>query len=150
MVQPIPDDYPRVTPYICVDGAAEALEFYARVFGAVERMRIPGPEGRIGHAEIAIGDAVIMLSDPYPDHGAVDPHTLGGTPVSLNVYVEDADAAVAAAVDAGATLLRPVETHFYGDRGGFVEDPWGHRWSISTHVEDVPPEELARRAAAAG
>ena len=146
-VKPVPDGYPAVSPYLCVDGAAAAIDFYRQVFGATERMRIPAPGGKIGHAELAIGDSVVMLSDEYPDMGAVGPKSLGGSPVTLGVYVEDVDATVQRAVDAGASLERPVENQFYGDRSGQFRDPFGHRWSVSTHVEDVSPEEMSRRAA---
>ena len=146
-VQPIPDDYPRVTPYLCVDGAAAAIDFMVEVFDATERMRIAAPDGKIGHAEVAIGDSIIMVSDEYPEMDVIGPKTIGGTAVTLSVYVEDADATYAKAVAAGATAERPVETHFYGDRGGQFIDPFGHRWNVSTHVEDVAPDELARRSA---
>jgi PhnB protein len=149
MAKPIPDNYPQVTPALVVDGAADAIDFYSRVFGAVERMRLPEPSGRIGHAELQIGDSLIMLSDEYPEMGARGPRSVGGSPVTLSVYVEDVDAAFDRAVDAGAKALRPVEDQFYGDRSGQFEDPWGHRWSVATHVEDVSPEEMARRARAA-
>jgi PhnB protein len=148
-VQPIPDGYPRVTPYLAVQGASDAIDFYRKVFGAEERMRMAEPSGRIGHAELVIGDSVVMLSDEYPDIGVVSPKTVGGTPVTLAVYVEDVDATVSTAVEAGAVVLRPVENQFYGDRSGQIEDPFGHRWNIQTHVEDVDPEEMAQRAAAA-
>jgi PhnB protein len=147
-VKPIPDGYGSVTPYLIVDGAAKAIEFYKSVFGAVERMRLGGPDGRIGHAELAIGGSVIMLADEHPEMGALAPPTVGGTPVGLHVYLGDVDAVAAKAVAAGATLKRPVENQFYGDRLGSVVDPFGHLWHISTHVEDVSPEEIARRAAA--
>jgi PhnB protein len=146
--KPIPAGYPRVTPYLIVDGAARAIEFYQRVFGAAERMRMPGPGGKVGHAELTIGDAMIMLADEHPEMGARGPRALGGSPVSFVLYVEDVDAMVRAAVAAGSRLLRPVEDKFYGDRSGTIEDPFGHHWHLSTHVEDVPPDELARRAAA--
>ena len=146
-VQPIPDDYPRVTPYLCVDGAAAAIDFMVEVFDATERMRIAAPGGLIGHAEVAIGDSIIMVSDEYPEMGVIGPKKIGGTAVTVMVYVEDADATFAKAVAAGATAERPVETHFYGDRGGQFIDPFGHRWNVSTHVEDVAPDELARRSA---
>ncbi len=146
-VNPIPDDYPRVSPYLCVDGAAAAIDFLTEVFGATERLRIAAPEGKIGHAEVAIGDSVIMLSDEYPEMGVVGPKTIGGTAVTLSVFVEDADATFAKGVEAGATAERPVETHFYGDRSGMLIDPFGHRWNVSSHVEDVEPDELARRSA---
>jgi PhnB protein len=131
-----------------VDGAAKALEFYTRVFGAKERMRMPGPGGKIMHAEFGIGESVMMLTDEHPEMGARSPHALGGSPISIVLYVEDVDATVKTAVGAGAKLLHPVEDQFYGDRSGTIEDPFGHKWHVSTHVEDVPPAELARRAAA--
>lgn len=146
-VKPIPDGYPRVTPYLCVDGAEAAIAFYGKVLGATERMRLPGPDGKIGHAELQIGDAVIMLSDEYPEMEMRGPRTLGGTPVTISVYVEDVDAAFERALSEGATERRAVEDQFYGDRSGQFEDPFGHRWSIATHVEDVPPDEMAKRAA---
>jgi len=148
-VKPIPDNYPRVTPYLHVNGAAEAIDFYCRVLGATERARMPGPDGKLGHAEIDVGDAVIMLADEHPDSGALGPKTVGGTPVTIHVYVEDVDAVHQAALDAGATEMRAVENQFYGDRSGQFEDPFGHRWNIATHVEDVPPEEMEERAAKA-
>ncbi len=147
MVNPIPDGYPRITTYLCVDGAAEAIEFYTAVLGFTERHRMTF-DGRIGHCELSVGDSMIMLSDEYPEMGVVGPKTLGGTPMSINVYVEDSDATFAAAVAAGATALRPVEDQFYGDRSGQFEDPWGHRWGVATHIEDVDDDEIARRAAA--
>ena len=147
MVNPIPDDYPRINTYLCVDGAAEAIEFYTAVLGFTERHRMTF-DGRIGHCELLLGDSMIMLSDEYPEMGVVGPKTLGGTPMSINVYVEDSDATFAAAVAAGATALRPVEDQFYGDRSGQFEDPWGHRWGVATHIEDVDDEEMDRRAAA--
>ena len=150
MVKPIPDGYPRVTPYLIVDGGAAAIEFYGSVLGATERMRMPAPGDKVGHAELQIGDATIMLADEFPDMGALGPKTVGGTPVTLHVYVEDADAVFDRAVNAGAKALRAVEDRFYGDRSGEFEDPFGHRWSVATHVEDVPPDELAKRAAEAG
>ena len=122
-VKPIPDDYPRITPYLCVDGAAAAIEFMTEVFDATERMRIPAPGGMIGHAEVAIGDGLIMVSDEYPEMGVLGPKKIGGTAVTISVYVEDADATFAKAVAAGATVERPVETQFYGDRGGMFVDP---------------------------
>lgn len=147
MVKAIPDDCPQLMPYLIVDGAAEAIEFYGSVLGATERMRMPGPDGRLGHAEIAIGDSVVMLADEYPDMDIRGPRSIGGTPVTLQVYVEDADAAFERAVQAGAKPLRPVEERFYGDRSGQFEDPFGHRWNVATHVEDVSEEEMQRRAA---
>jgi PhnB protein len=148
-VDPIPADYPRVSPYLCVDGAADAIRFYSHVLGATERMRIPAPEGKIGHAELMIGDSVIMIADEYPEMDVLGPRTVGGTPVTLHVYVPDVDATYERAVSAGAKALRPVANQFYGDRSGTFEDPYGHRWYIASHVEDVAPEEMARRTAEA-
>jgi PhnB protein len=146
-VQPIPEGYPRLSPYLSVDGAARAIDFYTEVLGAVERFRMPGPDGKIGHAELALGDSMIMLADEHPDIGFLSPARIGGTAVTLHAYVEDVDATFERALAAGAKSLRPVETQFYGDRSGQFEDPFGHRWSIATHVEDVDEEEMARRAA---
>ena len=145
MTKAIPDGYPRVTPYLHVDGAKAAIDFYTTVLGAEERMTMPGPDGRIGHAELAIGDSVIMLADEFPDMGVVGPKTVGGTPVTIHVYVEDVDAVFDQAVKAGAKAVRPVEDKFYGDRGGEFEDPFGHRWSIASHIEDLTPEEMEKR-----
>jgi PhnB protein len=144
----VPDGYHSVTPYLIIDGAARALDYYKRVFGATERMRMPGPDGKIGHAEISIGDSVIMMADEHVEMGARAPRAFGGTAVSIMLYVNDVDATVKAAVAEGAKLLQPVEDKFYGDRAGTIEDPFGHQWHIGTHKEDVPPEELKRRAAA--
>ena len=146
-VKPIPDGYPRVSPYLCVNGGTAALEFYKSVFGATERMRMPAPDGRIGHAELQFGDSVIMLADEYPEMDIRSPRAIGGTPVTISVYVEDVDAVFNRAVAAGAKSLRAVETQFYGDRSGQFEDPFGHRWSVATHVEDVAPDEMERSAA---
>ena len=145
-VKPIPDNYPQVTPYLCVDGADAAIRFYSSVLAATERGRLAGPGGTVGHAELALGDSLIMLADEYPDMGLRGPKAIGGTPVTISVYVEDVDAVFDRALRAGATSLRPVETQFYGDRAGQFEDPFGHRWNVATHVEDVPPEEMAKRA----
>jgi PhnB protein len=145
-VKPIPDGYPRVSPYLVVDDGAKAIDFYTQVLGATERMRMPAPGGKVGHAEVQFGDSVVMLADEFPEMGAVSPKTVGGTPVTLGLYVEDVDRTFDAAVQAGAKALRPVENQFYGDRSGQIEDPFGHRWSISTHIEDVPPDEMAKRA----
>jgi PhnB protein len=150
MAKPIPDGYPRVTPYLVVDGASAAIDFYREVLGATERMRMPAPDDKVGHAELEIGDSLLMLADEYPDMEALAPKTVGGTPVTLHVYVEDADAVFDRAVEAGAKSLRPVEDKFYGDRSGEFEDPFGHRWSVATHVEDVPPDEMEKRMAEAG
>jgi PhnB protein len=148
-VKPVPDGYPRVTPYLAVDGAADAIEFYGKVLGTRERMRMPGPDGKIGHAELELGDSVIMLADEFPDMGHRGPKSLGGTPVTITVYVEDVDDAFQRAIEEGAKELRAVENQFYGDRSGQFEDPFGHRWNVSTHVEDIPPAEMEKRAAEA-
>jgi PhnB protein len=148
-VKPIPDGYPRVTPYLTIDGAAAAIDFYIQVFGAKERMRLPDPSGKIGHAELELGDSVIMLADVYPEMSGLSPKAIGGTPVTIFLYVEDVDATYDRAVKAGAKPLEPVENKFYGDRAGQFEDPFGHRWSVATHVEDVPPDEMAKRASQA-
>jgi PhnB protein len=147
---PIPDTYRRITPCLIVAGAAKALEFYADVFGATERMRYPGPGGSVAHAEIQIGDSVVIVEDENPNQGTTAPPAggLAGTPVFQFIYVEDVDAVVGRAVELGATLVRPPQDQFYGDRDGFVVDPFGHGWTIATHVEDVGPDELARRMAA--
>ena len=150
MVKPIPDGYPSLSPYLSVDGAAAAIDFYSKVLGAKERMRMPGPDGKIGHAELQIGDSVLMLADEWEEGGFLAPQTVGRTSVTLSLFVEDVDGVFERALAAGAKSLRPVENQFYGDRSGQFEDPFGHRWSIATHVEDVSPEEMAKRAAAAG
>ena len=147
-VNAIPDGYPTVSAYLCVDGAAEAIEFYKDVFGATERMRMAGPDGKIGHAELAIGDSVVMLADEHPDMGVLGPTAFGGTPVTIGVYVTDVDATFDRALRGGAKEIRPVQDQFYGDRSGQFEDPYGHRWSVSTHIEDVSPDEMGKRAAA--
>lgn len=150
MVKPIPDGYPRVTPYLIVDGAAEAIDFYTSVLGASQRGdRMEMPNGKVGHAELELGDSLIMLADENPDWGAAGPRTVGGTPVTIHVYVENVDDVFAKAVATGATEVQPVTDQFYGDRSGSFDDPWGHRWNVATHVEDVPPEEMAERAQAA-
>lgn len=148
-VKPIPEGYHTVTPYLTVDGAAEAIDYYKRVFGARERMRVETPDGRIGHAELQVGDSLVMLCDPFPQATTRPPTQLGGTTGSIFMYVEDVDAVVKRAVDAGATVTMPVDDMFWGDRYGTVSDPFGHSWAIATHVEDVPPEEMAERAKAA-
>jgi PhnB protein len=145
-VKPIPEGYHSVTPYLIVDGAAAAIDFYKTAFGAVERMRFPAPGGRVGHAEIAIGGSVIMLADEHPDMGARGPRAFGGSPVTIHLYVEQVDAVVDRAITAGATVQRPVADMFYGDRAGSITDPFGHSWHLATHIEDVPPDELRRRA----
>jgi PhnB protein len=144
---PIPDSYRRVTPSLVVRGAAKALEFYAEVFQATERMRFPGPDGTIAHSEIQIGDSVVIVDDESPERGtkAPPPGGLEGFPASLFLYVDDVDAVVARAVELGATLVRPPQDQFYGDRDGYIIDPFGHGWTIASHVEDVAPEEMMRR-----
>lgn len=148
-VKPIPEGYHTLTPSLAVDNAAEAIEFYKRAFGARERARMEGPEGTIAHAELEIGDSVLMLSDPFPQAGASAPTKVGATTVGLFLYVEDVDAVVKQAVDAGAKVTMPVDDMFWGDRFGSVSDPYGHSWSLATHVEDVPPDELEERGRAA-
>jgi PhnB protein len=148
MVNPIPDDYPQVTPYLVVDGANGAIDFYKTVLGATERMRMDGPDGRVGHAELVLGDSIIMLADEYPEMEAYGPRPGTVSPVSISLYVEDVDAVFQRALDAGAKAVRPLEDRFYGDRVGHFEDPFGHRWSVATRVEDVPPDEMAKRAQA--
>jgi PhnB protein len=134
-------------PYLIVDGGDAAIRFYTEVLGAKERMRMGAPGGRVGHAELEFGSSVVMLADEHPEMGARGPKSVGGSPVLIHLYVADVDAVFQAAVAAGATETRAVEDKFYGDRGGEFEDPFGHRWSVATHVEDVPPEEMDRRAA---
>jgi PhnB protein len=145
-VKPIPDGYHAVTPYLIINGAAGALEFYKQAFGAVELLRMPAPDGKIGHAEIRIGDSPIMLADEFPEMDARGPTAYGGTPVSLMVYVADADATYRRAIAAGGKELRPLRDQFYGDRSGTLTDPYGHIWTVATHKEDVPPDELQRRS----
>jgi PhnB protein len=145
-VKPIPEGYHTATPYLSVRNAAQAIEFYKQAFGATETMRFPGPDGKIGHAEIRIGDSPIMLGDEYPDMEFLSPLSRGGTTVHLHLYVEDVDARVAKAVAAGGKLKRPVQDQFYGDRTGTIEDPFGHVWHIATHKEDLSEQELHRRA----
>jgi PhnB protein len=149
-VKPIPDGYPQLTPYLCVDDANQAIDFYTTVLGARERMRMDAPGGKVGHAELLIGDSLLMLADEFPEMGNRSPKTVGGTPVMISLYVDDVDAVFDRAVQAGAKPLRAVEMQFYGDRTGQFEDPFGHRWSVATHVEDVPPDEMQRRAQAMG
>jgi PhnB protein len=147
-VKAIPDGYHTATPYLILQGAAAALDFYKKSFGATEIMRMARPDGKIGHAEMRIGDSVIMLADEVPEMGYRGPKALGGSPVSLMLYVEDVDAVVARAVAAGAKITQPVQDKFYGDRNGVLEDPFGHVWTIATHTEDVTPEEMGERMAA--
>jgi PhnB protein len=143
--KPIPDGYAAITPYLMVRGAAKAIEFYKNIFDAKERMRIPMPGDRIGHAELEIGGSLIMLADEFPETISKGPEAYGGTPVSLHLYVNDADATFAKAIAAGAKQIRPVTTQFYGDRSGVLSDPFGHIWNVATHVEDVSPEEMDKR-----
>jgi PhnB protein len=148
-VKPIPDGYRNLTPYLIVADGAGAVAFYEKAFGAVPRLRLERPDGKIGHAELEIGDSVIMLADEYPPHRALGPAAYGGSPIGLHLYVANADTVVAGAVAAGAKLIQPVADQFYGDRLGTIEDPFGHRWYVATHIEDVPPGEIGRRAAIA-
>ncbi|MDQ3803495.1 MAG: VOC family protein [Acidobacteriota bacterium] len=142
---PIPEGFHSVTPYLCVSDAARAIEFYKEAFGATERMRFEVPGGKIGHAEIEIGDSIVMLADEMPEINFRSPQTVGGPSSHFMIYVEDVDARVERAVAAGARLTRPVKDEFYGDRAGSVEDPFGHVWFIATHIEDLSPEEIKRR-----
>lgn len=144
-VKPIPEGYNSITPYLVIKGAAAAIDFYRTAFKATEVMRMPMPDGRIGHAELRIGDSVVMLADESPEAEAISPSTLGGTTVGLMIYVEDADSIFNKAISMGAKVKKPMATQFYGDRNGTIEDPFGHKWTIATHVEDVTPEEMKRR-----
>jgi PhnB protein len=147
-VRPTPKGYHAVTPYLSVKGAASAIAFYKKAFGAKEIMRMPGPGGTIGHAEIQIGDSRIMLADEYPEINFRSPQAFGGTPVAISLYVQDVDRVVKKAIAGGAKVLRPVTDQFYGDRSGSLEDPFGHVWHVATHKEDIPMKELKKRAAA--
>ena len=149
MAKPIPDGYHSVTPYLIIQGAADAIAYYVKAFGATELMRIPAPEGKIGHAEIKIGDSPIMLADEFPEMGYKSPKSLGGSPVSIMIYVDDVDTVFKQAVAAGGKEQRPVKDQFYGDRSGTLEDPFGHVWHVATHKEDISSEEMERRAKAA-
>jgi PhnB protein len=147
-VRPIPDHYPRVTPHLSIAGAADAIDFYTSVLGASERMRMAMPDGTIAHAEIEIGGSVIMIGDEnWPGGHEPSPATLGGSPVALFVYVEDVDDVFKRALETGAVAVEEPEDHFYGDRVAMFDDPYGHRWNVGTHIEDVPPEEMERRMA---
>lgn len=148
-VKSIPEGYHSVTPYLIVRGGADAIEFYKKAFGAVELFRFPSPDGKIGHAEIKIGDSPIMLADEFPDMGYKGPQSIGGSPVSLMIYIDDVDTVFNQAVEAGATVKEALQDKFYGDRIGTVTDPFGHRWHLATHKEDVSMEEMERRAKAA-
>jgi len=147
-VKAIPDGYHSVTPYLIISGATEAIEYYKKAFGATELMRIDAPGGKIGHAEIKIGDSPIMLADEFPEMGYKSPKTLGGSPVSIMIYVEDCDTVFKQAIAAGGKEQRPVKDQFYGDRSGTLEDPFGHVWHVATHKEDVSAEEMEQRASA--
>ncbi len=147
-VKPIPDGYHTATPYLVITNAAQAIEFYKEAFGATELMRLAAPDGKLMHAEIRIGDSPIMLCDECPDWNALSPQTIGGTTVSIMLYVNDVDSVVNRAVAKGAAVLMPVEDQFWGDRMGTVIDPYGHKWSVATHTEDVPPEEIDKRVKA--
>lgn len=146
--KPIPDGYHSITPYLIIKGAAAAIDYYKEVFGAIELVRIPQPDGRVGHAELKIGDSVFMMADEFPEMDTVGPKALGNSPVGLLLYVEDVDAVFARAVARGAAVKKPLADQFYGDRNGTIEDPFGHKWTIATHVEDVAPAEIQRRIAA--
>ena len=148
-IKPIPDGYPRVSPHLSVVGAAKAIDFYGEVLGATERMRMEAQDGAVAHAEIQIGDSVIMIGDEMPGGNDPSPATVGGSPVALFVYVENVDDVFKRAMNAGATSVQEPEDHFYGDRVAMFDDPFGHRWNIATHIEDVAPEEMEKRAAAA-
>jgi len=143
--KPIPEGYHTLTPYLALDNAREAIEFYKRAFGATERVRMDAPGGKIGHAELAIGDSLIMLADPFPQASTKSPKELGGTTTSIFMYVEDVDAAIQDAVDAGGEITMKVDDQFWGDRLGSVTDPFVHLWQIATHKEDLTPEEIAER-----
>ena len=147
-VKPIPDGYHSITPYLIVNNAARALDFYRDAFGATELMRMEQPGGKVGHAEIQIGDSRVMLADEFPEMGAKSPTSIGGSPVGLMLYVEDVDTRFKQAIAAGAQELRPVQDQFYGDRSGTLLDPFGHQWTIGTHKEDLSPEEINQRMAA--
>jgi PhnB protein len=148
-VKPVPAGYHAVTPYLSVRGAAEAIDFYKKALGAKELMRMPGPDGKVGHAEIQIGDSRVMLADEHPEMNFTGPQSYGGTSVHLHVYLPNVDAQVAKALKAGAKLVRPVKDQFYGDRLGTIEDPFGHVWHLATHLEDLSKAEMKKRAAKA-
>lgn len=148
--KPIPDGYHTATPYLILSDAARAIDFYKSAFSATEIMRFAMPGGKLGHAEIRIGDSAIMLADEFPEMGARSPLTIGGSPVSILLYVENADALTEQAIAAGATVIRPIQDQFYGDRSSTLTDPFGHQWTIATHIEDVSIEEMQRRMASMG
>jgi PhnB protein len=144
-VKPIPEGYHNITPYLVIKGAAAAIDFYKQAFGATEIMRMPQPDGRVGHAELKFGDSVVMLADEYPEMQVVGPKTLGNTSVGLLLYLDDVDKAVERAVSLGAIIKKPIADQFYGDRTGTIEDPFGHKWTLAVHIEDVSQEEMQRR-----
>jgi PhnB protein len=146
--KPIPEGYHNVTPYLVIKGAAKAIDFYKQAFNATEIMRMPQPDGRVGHAELKFGDSVVMMADEFPEMNVLGPTTLGNTSVGLLLYVDDVDKAVERAVAMGAKIEKPVQDQFYGDRMGTIIDPFGHKWSLAVHIEDVTPEEMKRRMAA--
>jgi PhnB protein len=148
-VKPIPEGYHSITPYLIVKGGANAIEFYKKAFGATELFRMADPQGKVGHAEIKIGDSPIMLADEHPEMGYAGPLTIGGTPVSLLIYVDDVDVVFPQALSAGGEQLKPLQDQFYGDRSGTLKDPFGHVWTVATHKEDVSPEEMHERAKSA-
>ena len=145
MITAQPASYSTVNPSLAIDGAGDAIEFYKAVFGCTERMRMPAPGGKVAHCELQFGDSVVMVADEFPEADFYGPHKFGGTPIALSVYVDDVDETFALALEAGADPIRQPEDQFYGDRAGQFQDPWGHRWGIATHFEDVTPEELERR-----
>jgi PhnB protein len=147
-VKPVPEGYHTVIPYLSIKGAADAIEFYKKAFEAKELMRMAQPDGRVGHAELQIGDSKVMLADEFPEMDFRSPRSVGGSPVMLHLYVEDVDTVVGRAVANGAKVLRPIQDQFYGDRSGTLADPYGHLWHVATHKEDLSPEEIGRRAAA--
>jgi PhnB protein len=149
-VKPIPEGYHSVTPYLIIKGAADAIEYYKKAFGATELFRMPQPDGKIGHAEIKIGDSPIMIADEFPEMNYLGPQSLGGTAVSILLYVDDVDTVFPRALSEGGTEQKPLQDQFYGDRSGTLKDPFGHVWTIATHTEDLSPEEIGKRAAAAG
>jgi PhnB protein len=144
-VKPIPEGYNSITPYLVIKGAAAAIDFYKEAFGAVEILRMPQPDGRVGHAELKIGNSIVMMADEYPEMQVVGPKTLGNTSVGLLLYLDDVDKALERAVSLGATIKKPIADQFYGDRTGTIEDPFGHKWTLAVHIEDVTPEEMQRR-----
>lgn len=147
-VKPVPEGYHHVTPYLSIKGAAAAIDFYKKVFGAVEVVRMPQPDGRVGHAELKFGDSYVMLADEFPEMNVVGPKTLGNTSVGILLYVDDVDKTVERAVSLGANVIKPAQDQFYGDRSATLEDPFGHKWTVAVHIEDVTPEEMQRRMAA--